>query len=237
MMKTANLAVVAVVAVCSFVAQGANAATIYATVQSVSSELQMGYDRGGAHALNGDGLTGGMFHTSTANSTMWTTTGNGVAGSAVDYSPSLTVNLNGLYDISAMNVWNYNEMPHYNTLGAKDVEVFTGATLGSMVSQGLLTFAVAPGTSGFAGETIAVNYSGVQYIRFDIKTNWDNAVFNGTGAIGGTVDGRSITGLSEVNFEGTLVVAPLAPAPEPSTLVLASLSLVGMLVARRRYRG
>jgi hypothetical protein len=59
MVKSTNLVVAAVVAVCSFAAQGANAATILASVQSVSSELQVGYDRGAVHAVNGDGLTQG----------------------------------------------------------------------------------------------------------------------------------------------------------------------------------
>jgi hypothetical protein len=217
------------------VTQGATAATIFATVESASSELQGGYDRGAVHAVNGDGLTG-SFHTDSANGTMWTTTGNGVASLPPDYSPSLTLNLNSLYNVSAMNIWNYNEFYPYSNLSAKNVEVFTGATLGSMVSQGLVTFALAPGTAGYAGESIAVNYSGVQYIRFDIKSNYDNAVFDGTGAMGGTFDGRSITGFSEVNFEATLVVSPMAPAPEPSTLILASFSLVGMVALRRRAR-
>jgi hypothetical protein len=140
--------------------------------------------------------------------------------------------LNNLYNITALNVWNYNEFAPYNTLGARSVEIFTGATLGSMVSQGLTTFAMAPGTNGYAAETIPVNYSAVQFIRFDIKSNYDNAVFDGTGTFGGTSDGRSITGLSEVNFTGTLFVEPALPAPGLSTFVLASLSLVGMMAAR-----
>ena len=42
----------------------------------------------------------------------------------------------------------------------------------------------------------------MRYIKLDIMTSWDGAVFDGTGTQKGA-DSRSLTGLSEIRFEGT----------------------------------
>lgn len=65
----------------------------------------------------------------------------------------------------------------------------------------MVNFAQAPGIDGYTGNTLAVNYEGVRYIRFDIKSNYDGAIFDGTSAHPGIQFPRSITGLSEVAFE------------------------------------
>ena len=62
--------------------------------------------------------------------------------------------------------------------------------------------------AGYAGHAIPVDYRGIRYIKLDIRTNHDGAVFNGTGSIRGLADGRSLTGLSEIRFEGPATAAP-----------------------------
>lgn len=69
----------------------------------------------------------------------------------------------------------------------------------SYAFAGSLIFAQAPGTNGYTGHLIPVFYQNIRYLRLDIKTNHDGAVFDGTGTQPGG-DGRSLTGLSEIRF-------------------------------------
>src|SRR5690242_19638072 len=106
-MKKSALVAAVLCLVCSFGAQAALAVTITPTVQAFSSELTP-YSRQAVHAADGSGLTGNM-HSNNPTGTMWTTNGNNFAGGGADYSPSITFNLNALYNVSAMQIWNYNE--------------------------------------------------------------------------------------------------------------------------------
>lgn len=188
----------------------ANAALFAPTVDSVSSELTA-FGRHAVHSVDGSGLTGtgaaGSTHADGENGIAWTTPGSLGGGFGTDYDPEITYDLGGAVDVTTMRIWNYNSSFITNgspitIIGPDQVGVFTSLDGVGFTSQGTVNFAQAPGANGYTGQDIAVNYPGVRYIRFDILTNHDGAVFDGTGAQGGTIDGRSLTGLSEVRFEG-----------------------------------
>lgn len=204
----------------------AQAVQITPTVDDLSSEL-VGFGRQAIHSVDSSGLTG-LMHTTTAGNTMWTTTGNGSAGGTPDFDPYITYDLGAVYDITSAHIWNYNE-GGLHVIGPDSVKVLTSTDGMNFVDQGNVNFADATGLGSYTGSNLALNLNGVQYIKFDILTNHDGAVFDGTGNTPGN-DGRSLTGLSEIRFEGT------PTTPEPNTFLLAITGLVGFAIRRRRAR-
>jgi len=169
------------------------------TVADFSSQNPVGLDRDADHTVDGSGLSGpgsaGDTHSNNGESTMWTSQGS--YGS--DYDPYITFDLGSTCDVSVMRIWNFN-YAGFTEMDVANMEVFAGPTLASMTSRGVFALTEAPGTNDYTGEDFAVNFAGVRYIKFDILTSHDGAVFEGTGTQGGA-DGRSLTGLSEVRFE------------------------------------
>ncbi len=159
------------------------------------------------------------------SSTMWMTAGL----YAADNNPSITYNLGSAYNVSTLRVWNYDEYLSQQ-LGAKDVEVYAGLDVNQLTLRGAIQLAEAPGDSSTVAQNFtALDLSNVQYVKLAIGSNWDGAVFDGTGAVVGA-DGRGLVGLSEVRFEGTSAV------PEPSTLVLFGVAVASMLFYGWRKR-
>ena len=144
------------------------------------------------------------------NSIVWPTPGNLGGGYGTDLDPEITYDLGHLVNLTTMRIWNYNSsLPvgatNISIVGPDQVEVLTSSDGVSFSSQGTVNFAQSPGANGYAGQDIAVSYANTRFVKFDIKTNHDGAVFDGTGAQPGVIDGRSLTGLSEVRFEGAPV--------------------------------
>ena len=189
------------------------------TVASFSSQLTL-WDtaRYAANTANGNGMTGigspGSSHGIGENGVVWTTGG---IYQGPDYAPQITYDLGALYEVKRIREWGYNDS--YSAFGPKSVEVFTSSDNFTFTSAGLVEFAKAPGTPGYTGNEIPVNLPRARYIRLVIKGNQDGAIFDGTGAVPG-VDGRNLTGLSEVRFEGTYIppVPGLSAAPLASTI-------------------
>lgn len=188
---------------------GLTSVLVTPTVDNFSSENPTGLDRTANHTIDGSGLTGdgsaGSTHDQGENSIVWTTSG---VYDTTDYDPYITYDLGGLCDVTKMRIWNYNSAyqvgsPPVNItiIGPNEVDVYTSANGTSFTFAETVNFTEASGTSGYPGQDITVDYPSVRYIKFDIMTNHDGAVFDGTGSNGGAADGRSLTGLSEVRFE------------------------------------
>ncbi len=185
------------------------------SVAGVSSELTA-FGRAASNSINGSGLTGlGSAGSSVGigeTNLVWTTSGNIIAPNDLD--PQITYDLGGVYRVTAIREWGYND-PTINLvlgtsariIGPDEVEVFTSTDNVNFTSSGTVNFALAPGTPAYIGSEIPVSLPPARYIRLDIKSNHDGAVFDGSGANPGVADGRSLTGLSEVRFEGTEVSA------------------------------
>ncbi len=181
------------------------APTTTTTVAAFSSQNVLGLDRSASHTVDSSGLiTGnlGPLHAEGEDGKVWTTVGN--LGPATDYAPFITFDLGEMCDVKAIREWGYNAafltggLP-IARIGPKDMDVFGSLNGTNFTFAGAVRFARAPGTNNYLGNTVAVNLPGVRYIRLNIRTNYDGAVFDGTGTIRGG-DGRSLTGLSEIRF-------------------------------------
>lgn len=187
----------------------AQAALLNATVSDASSENVLGTDSDADHTVNGTGLTGDESNGSTVGADIvgfaWSSSG---IYDGTDYDPYIIFYLGGVCDVSIMRIWNYNSSiqlssGNFSIIGADEVDVYTSLDGVTFTFAETLNFAQAPGTPGYAGEDIAVSYNNIAYIKFDIMTNHDSAVFDNTGTQPGIIEGRSLTGLSEVRFKGT----------------------------------
>lgn len=187
-------------------------------VDSVSSENLFGIDRDADNTVNGSGLTGlgstGSHHGTGENGRVWTSNGNIFEPN--DLAPRITYDLGAVYRVTKIREWGYNDPTvnlvlgtAANILGPDHVELFVSSDNISFASAGTVRFALAPGTPGYTGNEIPVNLPAVRYLRFEIRSNHAGAILDGTGASPGTIDNRSLAGLSEVRFEGT----PAAASP------------------------
>jgi len=192
-------------------------------IEDFSSELTAsGLDRLAVDSINGTGLTGGagVFGAGvhgTASADMWST--NGDFGVPNDTPPAqITYDLGDNYTLSGLHVWNYNEIGQ-SARGANSVTISVSPTglTGDLVSLGVFTFVEATGL-GYLGAAVPLGSSSlldnVRLVRFDIATNF-----------GGT----DFVGLSEVQFDGVVI-------PEPSSLLLAGLGMLGLAGYGRRRK-
>lgn len=181
-----------------------------ATVATVSSENVLGLDRDANRTVDGSGMSGDG-HADGETSVAWTTVGN--LGPGTDFTPFITFDLGGTADVESIREWGYNTSfvtvggTPMTRIGPKDVDVFTSSDGVTFTFAQSLVFAQAPGTVGYTGHLIPVDYQDVRYIRLVIRTNHDGAVFDGSGSQNGG-DGRSLTGLSEIRFG---IASPPAP--------------------------
>ena len=181
------------------------APTTTTTVAAFSSQNVLGLDRSASHTVDSSGLiTGnlGPLHAEGEDGKVWTTVGS--LGPGTDYAPFITFYLGEVCDVKAIREWGYNAAfltggSPIARIGPKNVDVYGSVNGTNFTFVGAVRFALAPGTNNYLGNTVAVNLPGVRYIRLNIRTNYDGAVFDGTGAIRGG-DGRGLSGLSEIRF-------------------------------------
>lgn len=204
------------------------AADIITGETATASSNIPGFDRGQARAVDDSGLTPGgvgdgsaftpdQTHSSSPDGTMWLSTGSGFGG--IDENPYYLVDLGAVYDVAAVRIFNYNEAALV-TRGVNAARVFVSETAPPTTSAtgGLpITIPIATGTNSYTGTLYDVSIlTGAPTIRaryflLDIDSNHGSS--------------EGFYGLSELQFDGTIV-------PEPSALAL--LGLGGMLALRRR---
>lgn len=199
-------------------------------IGAVASTELAANGRQAVHSIDSSGLTGdgsvGSTHADGETDMAWTSDGPGYTG-PTDYDPEITFDLGAFYDVSIIHEWGYNSSfqvgePPVNIaiIGPDEVDIYTSTDGVSFVSAGTVNFAQAPGIA-YAGAMHSVSLPSARYIKLDIKTNHDGAIFNGTGTDGGVIDGRSLTGLSEIRFYGT--VSPMAQIlADPTPLTKAA---------------
>lgn len=123
---------------------------------------------------------------------------------------SLVFDLGAVFDVTNSSIWNYG-----NGCCGAGRSVKNLAVEGSL--DGVTYFDVGsfiltqPVGDPFAAESIALNET-ARYFRFNLQSNY----------------GDSYTGLSEVQFNGSE-----AAVPEPATLALVALGLIGFAARRR----
>ena len=199
------------------------ASSITATIAEVSSQIS-GMRRFAHHTVDGSGIKGDQCLAGETGMA-WTTCGK---LAPVDYDPFITYDLGFLCNVDSIHVWNYNSSfvdatglwaenaapgtvdadTNVSIIGAKDVNIYTSVDGVKFKRTGTVELSIAPGTNGYEGQSFQIHCKGIRFIKFDIKSNHDGAVFDGTGAKGGDIDGRSLTGLSEVLFMGTRMDGP-----------------------------
>lgn len=207
----------------------APAAIIFGETSTASSSIGAPFDRGNIRAVDDSGLSAGdgslatpdQFHSAVPDANMWLSTGDAFGGQ--DFDPTYTVDLNAIYNISGIRIWNYNENsgnPGAFTLrGVQLTNVLVSQNGVTFSNLGSFTIPIADGSATYAGtffNVLALNGGNpipFRYFQLDIQSNYggDNHFY----------------GLSEVMFEGQLV-------PEPGSAVLLGLAMTGLLARRRR---
>ncbi len=185
----------------------ANAATIKPS-SVLSSSTYFSYDEN--NLINGNGLNTITGLHGTTHTGMWMSD----SGSSGD----LTFDLGGLYNLTSTNIWQYNykSTSHptidYFTRGVKDFDILT-STDGINFNLVLATSLTKSPGGPISSQDISFT-SLASFVKFDIHTNF----------------GRDRVGLSEVRFEGI----PGDPVPEPATMLLFGIGLLGLAGVSRR---
>lgn len=158
---------------------------------------------------------------------MWLSVGTGF-GQGNDADPQLTFNLGSVQPIGEMAVYNYNEPANAATIrrGVQQMRVLVSDDNfgGDIRDLGIFNLTLGTGNALNPGQLFSLGNVQAQYVRFDILSNFNGAVYPG----GLNNVDFNFVGLNEVQFfQGQIQV------PEPATglLVLAGLPL---LMRRRR---
>lgn len=156
---------------------GAQAATIIPISVTVSSSFA-GLSRSGMNMISGSGLDANLQHSTTPDGTMWV--------SAKGTAQTATFDLGANYNLTGMQIWNYNEQ-YATASGASNVVVAVASAMGgpfAVVDH--ITFAQATGLNTYTGDSYRLNAANVRQVRFTITSNY----------------GSDVVGLSKVRFNG-----------------------------------
>jgi hypothetical protein len=141
--------------------------------------------------------------------TMW--------GAHTPIPQAITFDLGAEYQLDAAWLWNYNQSDTQGARSMGDFDIYVGGSgdsFASTLAKAGQSIADYPtGSSPGLPEKVEFAASGVQYVRFEITGH-------------SLVAPADTIGLSEVRFSGVI--------PEPSTLILAMLGLLGLMGFRRR---
>lgn len=199
-----RLAACAVVVACLTLTNSASAQFIEdVSVVDFSTQLG-GFGRLAIQTVNGTGFDENAVTHGTNPNEMWLNNGLFAgpndplpATPGVDPNPFIVFDLGSVYDLSALDVWNYNEAGGLSTRGSNLVKISAGLTVNSLVdldngNNGEFNFAQANESSAYAGETFDLNgvtaVDQARIVRIDIYSNHG--------------DENEFIGLSEVRFTG-----------------------------------
>jgi hypothetical protein len=211
-------------------AANANAALITGiTVESGTTNPFNTEPMGPAKAINGEGLPGGLpalsgAHGTSFNQQWWSFPPSTLA--------QITINLNGIFEIDTIHVWNYNE-GGVTGRGLRNVEIFVSPDANPANLVQLFTSGAGLHDNGSGNFLLPQAPGQASYTGFDLDlssvTNaalLDNVRLVQFKAID-AYDPTAGFGLAEVQFGGAAVV------PEPSTALLAGLAGIALLRRRR----
>lgn len=157
---------------------------------------------------------------------MWLNAGNRFGSSLVnDTDPWIAFDLGREYALDGMVLYNYNEPGSFTNRGVQQAEVLVSLDnfVNDVHSLGVYTFAKAPGNATNPGQIVGMTGVIARYVKLDILSNHYGTQYHGV------LNGldNDFVGLNEVQFIGT-------PTPEPATLALAVLGLIGLLGVWKR---
>ena len=108
---------------------------------------------------------------------------------------TLTFDLGKIYRVGGVYLWNYNES-NYNNRSIKDVDISYSTDNRNFVPLGTFTFAMAPGTDAYRGETMPFPQAvKARYFKWEIKSNYR---------------GGEMSGVAEVRFANADLKATIA---------------------------
>lgn len=183
--------------------------TVSTNMGGAISSIEAGY------TVNGAGLPGDV-PSLTGDHASGDASANAWFSSIGTPTGNITFNLNGTYSLAGFSFWNFNGN---NQVGINGVTVqsSTDGTNFSTIADAPTQFAIGTFADVTPPEIVSFSPVTASYVRFVVTSNY----------------GATVTGFSEVQFDGT----PVTPAatPEPGT-VLGLLAIGGGLVATRRRR-
>ena len=198
------------------------------TIDSFYSE-NVGLDRMAGYVVDGSGLDAGGpgTHTSYTAGTMWMNSDATATSQAGVDAQWFIFDLGGLYDLESTHIWNYNEVcawaPDYpndnyypfwtQRRGVYEMEVLVSADKITWTSLGLKYLTAASGLDTDLGETVALNASGVRYVKFDINSNQCSSGVWDPPLPVPNPDTDYYVGLSEVQFESQIPTTAYEPNP------------------------
>ncbi len=191
---------------------------------SLYSGGSTGFDRRAVHLVDGSGLFADG-HSSVAEGISWLSAGLGFGGApGDDANPELVFDLGDAANVQWVRIWNYNEGGQTHR-GVRELEILGSADGANYHSLGTYTLAQAPGVDGVDfSEWLTVGAPGVQFLKFDILSNWNNVAY--PAAVGNAGNDFAFVGLSEVRFY----------VPEPNTFLLLVPGVLLAMLPRRRRR-
>jgi hypothetical protein len=160
-----------------------------------ASSFFAGDDRAPIHTIDQSGLNGSGEHSNAIGvvpGVMWL--------SDNEPSPTITWDFGKNYTLDGFHLWNYNEVAGaltYTLRGVRtaDVLISDDPAFGTFTNLGTQTFAQATGQPNYTGEDYTVPTASGRYLRFTNTASFPGA--------------DTYTGLSEINFQGTLTPVPL----------------------------
>ena len=138
-------------------------------------------------------------HGVSPDGTMWLSGGIGYAADVEDRRPFVEFDLGKRVDLTAIEIWNYNEghVRDLTSRGARELRILgsTGGKPDSFTVE-LGDVRLARGSANAPAETIAARASGIRFVRFDILSNHNGVRYPAQGH----PDDDGFVGLAEVRF-------------------------------------
>lgn len=193
---------------CAIALAGTGVAHAYSiTPVSVVASSQLSFDPA-INTINGSGLVGGQH--SNIQSDMW-------LSAAIDTAPVITFDLGGIYNLSSISIWNYNEYAAtYRGIASASASVSSDGVNFTQVIPSVSLYQ-APGDSFIGPQVVSLSADAVEFVKLSTLSSYN------------TLNGYA--GLSEVSLGGSLSDEAI---PEPASILLLSVCVAGVVCLYRR---